>query len=278
MTIAISLKVDDGIVLASDSATTFGLADPGGGFSVSQIYNNAKKIFRLHKELPLGAVTWGLAGMGRSSLKLLAKDFRTELMNGQFAFDPNAYTVQQVAELFKLFMFDRYYEQDFAQVPGDQRPTLGFMVAGYSSGQQRGEVWLLQAEKGVYYGPDLVIGQDVSGFRWQGQPLSLRRLILGFDPEGLLKVLQTSGLQQPQIEHIIQNCLHDFGVNILQDGMPIQDAIDLAIYLEQTSAGFSRFCDGPAFVGGPVEVAVLTKYEGFKWIKRKHFYDKTLNP
>jgi hypothetical protein len=278
MTIAISLKVDDGIVLASDSATTFCVADPGGGLSISQIYNNAKKIFRLHKDLPLGAVTWGLASMGRSSLKLLAKDFRSELMNGQLAFDPNAYTVQQVAILFKEFMFDRYYEQDFAHTPGHQRPTLGFMVAGYSSGQQRGEVWLLQVEGGVYYGPDLVIGQDVSGFRWQGQPLSLRRLILGFDPEGLRTVLQTAGLQQPQIEQIIQSCFHEFGINIVQDGMPIQDAIDLAIYLEQTSAGFSRFCDGPASVGGPVEVAVLTKYEGFKWIKRKHFYDKTLNP
>jgi hypothetical protein len=30
-------------------------------------------------------------------------------------------------------------------------------------------------------------------------------------------------------------------------------------------------------VGGPVEVAALTKYEGFKWVKRKHYYDKGLN-
>jgi hypothetical protein len=216
--------------------------------------------------------------MARSSLKLLAKDFRSELMSGQIAFDPNAYTVQQVADLFKECMFDRYYEQEFANVPADQRPTLGFMVAGYSSGQQRGEVWIMQVEKGVYYGPDLAIGQDISGIRWQGQPLSLRRLILGFDPEGLRKVLETEGLQAPQVESILQSCSREFAISIIRDGMPIQDAIDLAIYLEETSAGFSRFCDGPASVGGPVEVAVLTKYEGFKWIKRKHFYDKALNP
>lgn len=276
MTIAISLKVDDGIVLASDSATTFCMSNPGGGFSV-QIYNNAKKIFRLHKELPLGAVTWGLASIGRLSLKILAKDFRSALMDGQIAFDPNAYTVQQVAVLFKEFMFDRHYQQTFAQIPEDQRPTLGFMVAGYSSGQPRGEVWHLQVDKGTYYGPDLAIGQDISGIRWQGQPQSLRRLILGFDPN-LYTVLQKAGLPQPQIDAIIQSCSREFGVSIVKDGMPIQDAIDLAIYLEETSAGFSRFCDGPAFVGGPVEVAVLTKYEGFKWIKRKHFYDKALNP
>lgn len=265
-------------MLASDSATTFWMPSPSGGISVQQIYNNAKKIFRLHRELPLGAVTWGLAGIGRSSLKILAKDFRSELMSGQIVFDPNAYTVQQVAVLFKEFMFDRHYEQAFAQLPGDQRPSLGFMVAGYSSGQPHGEVWHLQVDKGVYYGPDLSMGQDVSGFRWQGQHLSLRRLILGFDPEGLGTVLQTAGLPQPKIEEIIQSCLREFGISMVKNGMPIQDAIDLAIFLEQTSAGFVKFCDGDAFVGGPVEVAVLTKYEGFKWIKRKHFYDKAFNP
>jgi hypothetical protein len=278
MTIAISLKVDDGIVLASDSATTLCRTSPGGGEEVSQIWNNAKKIFRLHTELPLGAVTWGLASVGRSSLKILAKDFRNELMGGQLAFDPNAYTVQQVAILFKEFMFDRHYQQAFDQIPADQRPELGFMVAGYSSGQPRGEVWLLYTGQGIHHGPDLAIGQDESAITWQGQPLSLRRLLLGFDAGGLRMVLHNAGLQQPEIEAIIQSCSQEFGVGMVKDGMPIQDAIDLAIYLEETSAGFSRFCDGPAFVGGPVEVAVLTRYEGFKWIKRKHFYDKALNP
>ena len=278
MTIAISLKVDDGIVLASDSATTIGTPSPGGGMNVSQIYNNAKKIFRLHRDLPLGAVTWGLANIGRSSLKVLAKDFRSELMSGQLAFDPSTYTVEQVANLFKEFMFDRHYQQAFAQISADERPLLGFMVAGYSSGQPRGEVWQLQIYKGICYGPDLAIGQDLTGIRWQGQPLSLRRLILGFDEDGLRTVLRSEGLQQPQIETIIQRCSSEFGISILQDEMPIQDAIDLAIYLEETSAGFSRFCDGPAFVGGPADVAVLTKYEGFKWIKRKLFYDKAFNP
>jgi hypothetical protein len=59
--------------------------------------------------------------------------------------------------------------------------------------------------------------------------------------------------------------------------MPIQDAIDLAIFLEQVAAQFVRFREGPDTVGGPVEVATLTKYEGFKWVHRKHYYDKNLN-
>lgn len=31
-------------------------------------------------------------------------------------------------------------------------------------------------------------------------------------------------------------------------------------------------------VGGPVDVAVISKHEGFVWIKRKHYFDAELNP
>lgn len=31
-------------------------------------------------------------------------------------------------------------------------------------------------------------------------------------------------------------------------------------------------------VGGPVDVAVISKGEGFVWIKRKHYFDPSLNP
>ena len=30
-------------------------------------------------------------------------------------------------------------------------------------------------------------------------------------------------------------------------------------------------------VGGPVDVAVITRKEGFKWVKHKHWYDKEMN-
>ena len=31
-------------------------------------------------------------------------------------------------------------------------------------------------------------------------------------------------------------------------------------------------------VGGPIDVAIITKGDGFVWIKRKHYFDPTLNP
>ena len=31
-------------------------------------------------------------------------------------------------------------------------------------------------------------------------------------------------------------------------------------------------------VGGPVDIAIISKYEGFIWIKRKYYFNKDLNP
>ncbi len=59
--------------------------------------------------------------------------------------------------------------------------------------------------------------------------------------------------------------------------MPIQDAIDLAAFLVETASKFVHFSLRPATVGGPIEVATITKHEGFKWINRKHYYSVEFN-
>jgi hypothetical protein len=65
--------------------------------------------------------------------------------------------------------------------------------------------------------------------------------------------------------------------NIVFAPMPIQDVIDLARFLVHASIMFTRFSLGPNIVGGPIEVAAITKHENFKWISRKHYYDQTFN-
>ena len=60
--------------------------------------------------------------------------------------------------------------------------------------------------------------------------------------------------------------------------MPVQDAIDLAIFLVETTIGFTKFLPGANTVGGAVDVATVTRHEGFKWIRRKHYYPNNLNP
>jgi hypothetical protein len=59
VTISISIKINDGLVLAADSAASIVGQLPNGGSGVFNVYNNANKIFNLRKGLPIGAITWG---------------------------------------------------------------------------------------------------------------------------------------------------------------------------------------------------------------------------
>jgi hypothetical protein len=60
--------------------------------------------------------------------------------------------------------------------------------------------------------------------------------------------------------------------------MPVQDAIDLADFLVDVTKRFVRFLPGADMVGGDADIAVVTRHEGFKWARRKHFFNATLNP
>ena len=81
VTVAVGVKVFDGIVLATDSATTLLLAN-----GRAQVYNTANKPLQLHRQLPIAAMTWGLGAIGDASISTLAKDFRRRLMGRDSAF------------------------------------------------------------------------------------------------------------------------------------------------------------------------------------------------
>ena len=39
-----------------------------------------------------------------------------------------------------------------------------------------------------------------------------------------------------------------------------------------------RYSSQQETVGGPIDVAILTRNEGFVWVRRKHYFDVDLNP
>jgi hypothetical protein len=63
MTIVVSVKINDGIVMAADSALSFPNVVP------PQIYQHANKIVNLRKGLPIGAMSTGNGGIGSESLE-----------------------------------------------------------------------------------------------------------------------------------------------------------------------------------------------------------------
>ena len=288
MTIALVIKVNDGLVLAADSASTMMSAGSDGTMSVSNIYNNANKVFNLHKELPIGALTWGSGNIGPASISSLAKDVRRRLHGGDssrddWKLDSQAYNVEDVAAKVKEFLYDEQWKpivEDHLpdDLPDDKKPSMGFLVGGYSSDADQPSVYLLPIGGGLNPQPVEVLSGG-AGMQWWGQPEAIARLALGvsLDMDKALENMNV-GLDEFGRTGFIEQVKSQIARPLIADAMPIQDAIDLAHFLVDTTVKFVRFLPGDKVVGGPIEVATITKHEGFKWVSRKHFFDNRLNP
>lgn len=280
MTIAISLKVNDGVVLAADSASTLIAQEPTGTVAVFNVYNNANKIFNLVKGLPIGAITWGAGNIGTSSTSTLIKDLRLRLSgvdtrSGETWKIQEPYTVLQVAELVRRFIFDEVYTPEYKDAP--VKPDLGFIVAGYSSGERMAEEYQIDIHGGVCEPPRLLRPKADSGLSWSGQPEAISRLILGFSPLLPTVLEQQLGAPADQLPGVVAVLQQQLVAPLVSPAMPFQDAIDLAEFLVDLTIKFSRFAPGPQTVGGPIEIAAISKHEGFKWIRRKHYFHRDLN-
>jgi hypothetical protein len=270
VTVAILVKVYDGIVLATDSATS--LASPWG----TQVYNSANKIFQLHRHKPIGAMTWGLGNLGTASNATVAKDLRRRLMGKDPAHPDWAlvddFTVEDVANRMVELIYD-----EIITTVGLASP-LGFLVGGYSDKAAQAEAWLVPFDDPrTRPQPVQVAAPDTAGWVAFAQPEATVRLTAGYDPAALDLLVQAGLLDAARVPDAVA-ALKVLDRQVALPAMPFADAIGLARFLVDVTAGYSYYNMGPNTVGGPVEVAGITRYEGFKWVARKHYYSDALNP
>ena len=60
--------------------------------------------------------------------------------------------------------------------------------------------------------------------------------------------------------------------------MPKQEMIELAEALVSITSLKRRMSPGQESVGGPTDLAIISRSEGFVWVKRKHYFTAELNP
>jgi hypothetical protein len=283
LTIAISIKINDGIVLASDSASTIFGPDSAGQLAVRSVYNNANKVFNLRKDFPIGAISWGAGSIGRASVSTIMKDLRQRFRGGSsshphWELKENAYTVEQVAQHLKEFVFDELYSPTFTGSVS-RKPDLGFIVAGYSTlHAPMADEFQIDINNGACTGPTRIRAPEEIGMTAGGDTEALNRLMNGTAgelPRALQDVFRVPLEQSTAAMDLLQRMLR---VPLIEPAMPLQDAIDLAEFLVDLTIRFSRFTPGPPTVGGPIEIAAISKHEGFRWIKRKYYFDRQLNP
>jgi hypothetical protein len=289
MSIAVVIGVHDGLVIASDSASALTISvAPGTIAGVANVYDNANKIFNLYKGKPIGCVTFGAGSIGNSSISTLIKDLRAALMGPKekaialgIEFDPDNYTMEGVSKAIAKFLGDECQKQPTAT---QLNLTIGLLVGGYSTNGSLGESWHVEIQAGKPLPVKQMRPPDQPGVSWGGMAEVIQRMILGYSP-ALFQVLADVSTPEGQVQITAQQLSAQLTPLLAQKlqaplvfaPMPIQDAIDLARFLVHSVIMYTRFLPGAQVVGGPIEIAAITKHEGFRWISRKHYYDQSLN-
>jgi hypothetical protein len=247
MTIVASVKVRDGLVLATDSMSQI---HQGGQYRTS--YANARKLFQA-RDLPVGVMSYGLGNIGDISIEGLVREFCAEL-------SANVKNVQTIAD--QLFAFIKTaYDLQFSDLSADDCPVIGFFVAGYGGSgpfAEQSEFVIPRDAQSIQVAPNNVFGAN-----WRGIELPFTRLYKGLDPR-LIPQLQAKGFTDPEIADLFAQV----ETPVIYDGMPVQDAINFAAYIVKTTIGVSTFEIGVPACGGPLQIAAILPSEGFRWIER----------
>ena len=73
-----------------------------------------------------------------------------------------------------------------------------------------------------------------------------------------------------------EDCFVDSIMDVVEH-LPKEELASMAEALVSLTSLKRRVSLEQETVGGPIDVAVISKGDGFIWIKRKHYFDPTLN-
>ena len=273
MTIAISIRIGEGLVYAADSTST-SFETINGVSVLAQSFHHAQKLMQI-RDYPLGVLTFGLGLIGTRNLESLLTEYESQLLPVQIADNYDVSTIAQGILAFIKETYDAAFPRpdlppalpDMPPLaPMDNRPAMGIVVGGYSHGEFKPEEYVLTFPDGTISESRTAEAGEF-GVRWWGQTAALQRLLLGFDP-GVIQYLGENGVPEDALPDVGVALRDRLAWRIMFDGMPMQDAIDLSVFLTNIAIGQSRFVIGPPVCGGHVDVATIS-HRGFSWVRRK---------
>lgn len=253
MTIAVAIRTQSAVVFAADSKLTLmvvaGLKDDGSPHWVEQTYDNATKVAHDLRNRLMVMVT-GHANVGRAS----ATDF---VMRKAFAvFGDAAAQDQAIAALVNEMVEEKRLFWSQSQVPEEQWPGPTLLLASPGPGGMEPRVWRIVLEgKGASI--EEILSQPA--IRLEGSYAEAYSLLYGFHPDVLGRIAGQLGFAPPQV---LQAAFQPQGwlrpIDKLSFwAMPLQDAIDMAVFIATVQVEMDRFLPGTPACGGPIDVMVL---------------------
>lgn len=276
MTICVSVRVSEGLVLAADSmATVEGEYSDGSNHQkgILKTFPNARKLSQL-KDYPIGILSWGSYTIGNRTVDSLIREYEHKLSSLTEEKDKRRLRRIQGAEELEDFSFSVHALSDGLRkhiieyihknkIDKTSFPA-GLMIGGYSSKQFFPEQWIIQFPENKI----VKARNDDSpcGANWFGITDSIVRFHWGRDDKAAKMIAERFKIDKDEV----LETLNQLQYPTLFDAMPLQEAIDYANFLVNLAIGRARFVIGAPVVGGDVDIVAITPND-FRWVKRKEW-------
>ncbi len=300
MTAEIAVMNQQAVALAADSAVT--LADSEYG-EVAKIFTSANKLFALSQHQPVGIMIYGNARLGEVPWETVIKLYRDHLGIEEKG------TIEDYTS-----DFIRFINVQASKLRIDQEevkwPRSGIVVAGFGKREIypaivslevlgfRGQLmYRLEKPSIAIQGIEALIlpyaqKEVVQGFMNGAEPSYSRKLLRIV--EHILTRLLTGTLKESDedVSRALRDAMgslyreldriewEEYAQPVLRTiaEMPKSELPAVAEAMVGLQSLKRKVSEEHETVGGPIDVALISKGDGFIWIKRKHYFDPEINP
>lgn len=235
MSIVLTFKVAEGVVLAADSRLTI-----REGERVVLVSDSQEKIVQLTSQV--GVLICGAGFLGGRSAVSWVESYRRTL-------DEIPKPVSELAQGLLEF------------VPFADDTSTTFMVVGFSPGAKEGfEAQIIKLNIFANGEKHFFDASDAVSF-WDGEFEAVTRLLRGRSPI-FSQVFADQGERLVEADRLAQ-------VQVPYYALTLQEGVDWARFLLQAQIQYQRFSSETQTCGGPVDVVVMTPQGGWQWVQRK---------
>jgi hypothetical protein len=274
VSLGIVFKGAEGIVLAADSRVTLTsmlpTPVPNQQLLIPITFDNATKLLSVKSQTHVGAVTFGAGSIGQMAPRTAASfmpEFEDDLADKSKGKPKGKLSVEEFATALGVFFNEQWTK---AKMPNPPPPgnEMVFLVGGYDVGAAYGRIFTVSVPNAA---KPVEFAANEFGATWGGQRELTDRLLQGFDPNlagHIQDILKTppGEKQRIDLEVALRTRLQ---LPIPWQFLPLQDCVDLCILLIRTTIQLQQWMVSIRGVGGAIDVATITRTDGFKAIQIK---------
>jgi len=285
MSLGVVFKSPEGLVLAADSRVTVtgtlpvsptlapvvpGAPTPPAVVQLLPAYfDSATKLLSVKSQRHIGFLTYGAGSIGQTEPRT-AHGYIPELETHLATQGTDRLSVEAFAREVSTFYLQQWTTggMPLAPLPPNIQPMI-FLIAGFDEGEPHGKVFEVSIPNQL---DPVEHHRGTFGIIWGGMTQFLERFLNGVDPQAAEIAKTTLNLDDAQVNTLKQKWMESLVLAVPYQFLPLQDCVDMATFLVSITSEIQTWMVSIRGVGGDVDVATITRTEGFVPISQKHIH------